>query len=87
MRLLKILVELIVLAFVALAGYAYLGDMGPRQQEMRKPVSLDTGAPAPANPIVIPPAGGAAATTPETPADTAPADGTAPAQTDPNALD
>ena len=87
MRLLKILVVLIVLAFVALAGYAYLGDMGPRQQEMRKPVSLDTGAPAPANPIVIPPAGGAAATTPETPADTAPTDGTAPAQTDPNALD
>lgn len=87
MRLLKILVVLIVLAFVALAGYAYLGDMGPRQQEMRKPVSLDTGAPAPANPIVIPPAGGAAATTRETPADTAPADGTAPAQTDPNALD
>ncbi len=87
MRLLKILVVLIVLAFVALAGYAYLGDMGPRQQEMRKPVSLDTGAPAPANPILIPPAGGAAATTPETPADTAPADGTAPAQTDPNALD
>ena len=87
MRLLKILVALVILAFVALAGYAYLGDMGPRQQEMRKPVSLDTGAPAPANPIVIPPAGGAAATTPETPADTAPADGTAPAQTDPNALD
>lgn len=87
MRLLKILVVLIVLAFVALAGYAYLGDMGPRQQEMRKPVSLDTGAPAPANPILIPPAGGAAATTPETPADTAPADGTAPAQTDANALD
>lgn len=91
MRLLKILVVLIVLAFVALAGYAYLGDMGPRQQEMRKPVSLDTGAPAPANPILIPPAGGATATTPETPADTAPADGAetpaAPAQTDPNALD
>ena len=87
MRLLKILVALVILAFVALAGYAYLGDMGPRQQEMRKPVSLDTGAPAPANPLGIPPAGGAAATTPETPADTAPADGTAPAQTDPNALD
>ena len=41
MRLLKILAVLVVLAFVALAGYAYLGDMGPRQQEMRKPVSLD----------------------------------------------
>lgn len=87
MRLLKILVVLVILAFVALAGYAYLGDMGPRQQEMRKPVGLDTGAPAPANPIVIPPAGGAPAATPETPAETAPADGAAPAQTDPNALD
>ena len=87
MRLLKILVVLIVLAFVALAGYAYLGDMGPRQQEMRKPVSQDTGTPAPANPIVIPPAGGVAATTPETPAAPAPADGGAPEQTDPNALD
>ncbi|NHF72233.1 hypothetical protein [Paracoccus xiamenensis] len=50
MRLLKILVVLVVLAFVALAGYAYLGDMGPRQQEMRKPVSLDTGTPAAAVP-------------------------------------
>ncbi len=87
MRLLKILVALVILAFVALAGYAYLGDMGPRQQEMRKPVSLDTGAPAPASPIVIPPAGGAPAATPETPAEPAPADGAAPAQTDPNALD
>ncbi len=44
MRLLKVLVVLVILAFLALTGYAYLGDMGPRQQEMRKPVALDTGA-------------------------------------------
>ena len=61
MRLLKILVALVILAFVALAGYAYLGDMGPRQQEMRQPVSLDTGAPAQAAPIVIAPAAAPAA--------------------------
>ncbi len=52
MRLLKILVVIVVLAFLALTGYAYLGDMAPRQQEMRQPVALDTGsaaAPAPAD--------------------------------------
>ncbi|MBA4489721.1 hypothetical protein [Paracoccus sp. S1E-3] len=87
MRLLKILVVVVILAFVALAGYAYLGDMGPRQQEMRKPVRLETGTAAPADPIVIPHAGGASATAAETAADTAPADDTAPEQADPNALD
>ena len=46
MRLLKFLVVIVVLAFLALTGYAYLGDMAPRQQEMRQPVALDTGAPA-----------------------------------------
>lgn len=44
MRLLKVLVGIVVLAFLALVGYAYLGDMAPRQQEMRQPVSLDVGA-------------------------------------------
>lgn len=87
MRLLKILVVLVALAFVALAGYAYLGDMDPRQQEMRKPVSLDTGAPATAAPIVIAPATtteGAAAPAPTGEGATAeqPAE-----QADPNALD
>lgn len=48
MRLLKFLVVIVLLAFLALTGYAYLGDMAPRQQEMRQPVALDTGAPAPA---------------------------------------
>lgn len=77
MRLLKILVVIVVLAFLALTGYAYLGDMAPRQQEMRQPVALDTGsaaAPAPA-----------AAT-----ADAAPADAPSPEGTeeaDPNGLD
>ncbi|WBU58095.1 hypothetical protein [Paracoccus sediminicola] len=42
MRLLKVLLVLVVLAFVALTGYAYLGDMAPRQEEIRQPVSLDT---------------------------------------------
>lgn len=46
MRLLKFLVVIVLLAFLALTGYAYLGDMAPRQQEMRQPVALDTGAPA-----------------------------------------
>ena len=44
MRLLKFLVGLVVLAFLALVGFAYLCDMSPRQQEMRQPVALDTGA-------------------------------------------
>ncbi|MFV0409073.1 MAG: hypothetical protein ACK5LJ_05060 [Paracoccus sp. (in: a-proteobacteria)] len=43
MRLLKFLVVIVVLAFLALTGYAYLGDMAPRQQEMHQPVALDTG--------------------------------------------
>lgn len=28
--------------FAGLTGYAYLGDMQPRQTEMRRPVALDT---------------------------------------------
>ncbi|WBU59095.1 hypothetical protein [Paracoccus albus] len=44
MRLLKLLIGLVVLGFLALVGFAYLGDMSPRQQEMRQPVALDTGA-------------------------------------------
>ncbi|SDE26888.1 hypothetical protein SAMN05421538_105109 [Paracoccus isoporae] len=44
MRLLKILLVLIVLAVLGLTGYAYLGDMAPRQQEIRQPVDLGIGA-------------------------------------------
>ena len=86
MRLLKILVALVILAFVALAGYAYLGDMGPRQQEMRKPVSLDTSAPASAAPIVIAPATTEAAPAPAPAAEGATTEQPA-EQTDANALD
>lgn len=64
MRLLKFLVVIVVLALLALTGYAYLGDMAPRQQEMRQPVALDTGAPAPVAaapaPETAPPANDAA---------------------------
>ncbi|MFV0294200.1 MAG: hypothetical protein ACK5II_13725 [Paracoccus sp. (in: a-proteobacteria)] len=41
MRLLKILVVLLVIGLIALAGYAYLGDMAPRQQEVRQPINLE----------------------------------------------
>lgn len=42
-RLLKLVVVLAVLAFVGLAGYAYLGDLAPGTQEIRQPVTLDAG--------------------------------------------
>lgn len=42
-RLLKLVVVLGVLGFVALAGYAYLGDLTPVPQDVRQPVTLDAG--------------------------------------------
>lgn len=42
-RLLKLVVMLVLLAFAGLAGYAYLGDLAPGTQEIRQPVSLDAG--------------------------------------------
>lgn len=42
-RLLKLVVSLAVLAFAALAGFAYLGDLDPAPQEIRQPVTLDAG--------------------------------------------
>ncbi len=42
-RLLKLVVVLVVLAFAGLAGYAYLGNLAPEMQEIRQPVSLDAG--------------------------------------------
>lgn len=56
MRLLKILVVLIVLAVLGLTGYAYLGDMAPRQQEIRQPVSLNTGGAPQTNTSAVTPA-------------------------------
>lgn len=41
MRLLKFLVVLVLAGLIGLVGYAYLGDMEPRQQEIRSPVALD----------------------------------------------
>ncbi|MFV0409353.1 MAG: hypothetical protein ACK5LJ_06560 [Paracoccus sp. (in: a-proteobacteria)] len=54
---LKILVVIVVFGLLALVGFAYFGDMAPRQQEMRQPVALDTGM----APAAAPPASGASA--------------------------
>lgn len=40
-RIFKAILTLIVLGVIALAGYAYLGDMAPQQTPVTKPVSLD----------------------------------------------
>lgn len=40
-RLFKAILLLAVIGFVALAGYAYLGDYAPEVQEISRPVSLD----------------------------------------------
>lgn len=43
MRLLKLLAVLLILILVALAGYAYFGDMSSDPREMRMPVTLELG--------------------------------------------
>ena len=40
-RLIKLLVFLVCVGFVALVGYAYLGDLSPNQVEVTRPVTLD----------------------------------------------
>lgn len=40
-RILKALVLLAILGFIALTGFAYLGSFAPTQQEVTKPVVLD----------------------------------------------
>ncbi|MFZ1339397.1 MAG: hypothetical protein WAS26_10140 [Paracoccaceae bacterium] len=40
-RIIKAVLVLGLLGFVALTGYAYLGDLAPDQVEVRKPVVLD----------------------------------------------
>lgn len=40
-RLLKLIGFLIVLAVIALIGFAYLGDLSPDQSDIREPVELD----------------------------------------------
>ena len=41
LRIAKLLVILLILGFIGLLGYAYLGDLTPEQKEIRKPVVLD----------------------------------------------
>lgn len=40
MRILKLLVGLVLLAGAGVVGFAYLGDLSPRQVELRVPVDL-----------------------------------------------
>jgi hypothetical protein len=40
-RIIKALVVLVVVAFIGLTGYAYLGDLTPIQGEVKKPVVLN----------------------------------------------
>ena len=44
MRLLRVIVVLLAVALIALAGYAYFGDMRADPQQMRVPVQIDLGA-------------------------------------------
>ena len=41
LRLLKVLFVLIVIAAVAVIGYAYLGDLSADQSDVAQPVTLD----------------------------------------------
>jgi hypothetical protein len=40
-RIIKALVLLVILGFIGLTVYAYLGDLSPDQAEVRKPVVLN----------------------------------------------
>lgn len=87
MRLLKFLVVIVILAFLALTGYAYLGDMAPRQQEMRQPVALDTGDQGSAVPAAATTTGGDAPTADDSAAGADDADPEGGEDTDANGLD
>ena len=41
LRLLKILLVLVVLIAAAVVGYAYIGDLSPKQEDVSAPVTLD----------------------------------------------
>jgi len=43
LRILKTLVFLIVVAFLGLVGYAYLGDLSPSRSDVKEPVELNVG--------------------------------------------
>ncbi|WP_255569778.1 hypothetical protein [Actibacterium sp. 188UL27-1] len=40
-RLLKLLFFLLLLGFVGLVGFAYLGDLSPQIENVKEPVTLD----------------------------------------------
>ncbi len=40
-RLAKLVLLLLVAAFIGLTGYAYFGDLSPEQREVTQPVTLD----------------------------------------------
>jgi hypothetical protein len=40
-RIIKLLVLLLIVGFIALTGYAYLADLAPEQGEVTKPVVLN----------------------------------------------
>lgn len=40
-RIIKALVVLVILGFIGLTVFAYLGDLGPEQSEVKKPVVLN----------------------------------------------
>lgn len=40
-RIFKVLLFLVVLGFIGLTGFAYLGDLSPDQSEVREPVELN----------------------------------------------
>ncbi len=41
-RLLKLVFILLVLGFIGLVGFAYLGDLSPVRNEVKQPVTLNT---------------------------------------------
>ncbi|TCP23039.1 hypothetical protein [Rhodovulum adriaticum] len=41
LRLLKVLFFLVLLGFLGLVGYAYLGDLPPVQADLSQPLTLD----------------------------------------------
>ncbi|MGI9394003.1 MAG: hypothetical protein ACR2OY_05105 [Boseongicola sp.] len=42
LRILKLLFILAVLIAAAVVGYAYIGDLSPKQQDVSEPVELET---------------------------------------------
>ena len=40
-RLVKLVLILVILGFIGLTGYAYLGDLTPVSREITQPVTLD----------------------------------------------